>query len=87
MQLNPGIFCHESVNSMFHKISSDYIDYLHDESRQSGNADSIVFACSTDDVVSLMRSTADAGTPITTQGGRTGITAGAVPAGGCILNE
>ena len=71
---------------MLKPFTPDYADYLRDESRQSGSADTIAFPLSTDDVVTIVNQTARSNTPCTIQGGRTGITAGAVPQGGCIIN-
>lgn len=64
----------------------DYDDYLHDESRRTGTADSISFPRSEDEVVEVIREMRAAGKPVTVQGARTGIVAGAVPQGGHILN-
>jgi D-lactate dehydrogenase (cytochrome) len=72
------------------KISTDmtgeFVDYLTDESRRGGCADSIAFAGSESDIVEQMREAAAAGIPVTVQSGRTGIAGGAVPDGGRILN-
>lgn len=63
--------------------SEQYLDYLRDESRRMGTADSISFPKSEAEVIEAVK--AFSGT-ITTQGARTGIVAGAVPEGGLILN-
>jgi len=63
-------------------VAEQFPDYLRDESRRSGRADTISFAGSDEDVITVLRS----GQPVTTQGARTGITGGAVPDGGHILN-
>ena len=60
----------------------EFDEYLHDESRRAGSAEQIIFARSEDDVRTALQSSL----PITIQGARTGIAAGAVPAGGLILN-
>ena len=67
-------------------VAADYPDYLRDESRKSGRADSLSFPTSADEVVALLAAAQAAGTAVTVQGGRTGITGGAVPEGGHILN-
>lgn len=59
-------------------------DYLHDESRLSGNAEAIVFPRTTAEVRGAVRE-AD-GRPISVQGARTGISGGAVPDGGVIIS-
>lgn len=64
----------------------DYLDYLHDESRTSGYAESISFPRSEDEAAGLMHMLYNAGTPVTIQGARTGLAAAAVPFGGHIMN-
>lgn len=63
-------------------ISSEFEEYLRDESRRSGTAEQIVLAKNEEDVRIALRS----GSEVTVQGARTGIAAGAVPEGGLILN-
>lgn len=67
-------------------VERDYPDYLRDESRRAGVADGIAFPQTEEDVQALLREAAARGLVVTTQGARTGITAGAVPPGGLILN-
>ena len=64
-------------------FTSDYDDYRKDESRSVGYADSISFPICEDDVRSVL---AQIDGPVTVQGGRTGLAAGAVPHGGHVLN-
>jgi len=66
--------------------TSEYEDYLRDESRRVGSADSISFPTSEAEVVEIVKAVRAQGGMITTQGARTGIVAGAVPQGGHILN-
>lgn len=67
-------------------FTAEYDDYLRDESRSVGEASSISFPLTEDDArETLVRLYASA-TPITVQGGRTGLAAGAVPHGGHVLN-
>lgn len=66
--------------------SSQYEEYLRDESRMCGFAESISFPQSTAQACEQISALADANTPVTVQGGRTGICGAAVPAGGHILN-
>lgn len=66
--------------------TDEYQDYLRDESRRIGAADSISFPTSEAEVVAAMKEIRSRGGTITTQGARTGIVAGAVPQGGHILN-
>ncbi len=64
----------------------EFTDYLGDESRRTGSADSIAFPESEDDIRAQLAWAAETMTPITVQSGRTGIAGGATPDGGRILN-
>lgn len=64
--------------------TADYAEYLSDESRRIGSADSISFPTTEADVIAIIKGSQ--GIPITVQGARTGIVAGAVPEGGLIVN-
>lgn len=69
------------------EIHSDIgLDYLRDESRKTGTADSISFPLNEAEIADAVRWAAANGQCITTQGARTGLTGGAVPSGGHILN-
>lgn len=62
-------------------------DLLHDESQLTGQAESVCFPRDTAEVCDVLRAGAGRDRPtLTVQGARTGITGGAVPAGGLILN-
>ena len=67
-------------------FTSDYDEFLRDESRSVGTASFIAFPETEDDVCAVLRELHAEGTPVTVQGSRTGLAAGAVPQGGCILN-
>lgn len=71
---------------MISPYGPEFEDYLRDESRLTGTAESISFPVSEDDVVQTLTETARLGRTVTVQGARTGIVAGAVPRGGHILN-
>lgn len=71
---------------MINKIKGEYGDYLRDESRMAGEADTISFPRTAEEVKNILRSMYQSGTEVTIQGSRTGIAAGAVPTGGHILN-
>lgn len=66
--------------------SIEYDDFLHDESKKIGHADSISFPTSEQDVISIINNVSSSNQKITIQGARTGITAGAVPDGGHVMN-
>jgi D-lactate dehydrogenase (cytochrome) len=61
-------------------------DYLKDESRTLGKAESISFPINEAEVQAIVKTLSRRQTPITVQGSRTGIAGGAVPVGGHILN-
>ena len=63
-----------------------YADYLRDESRRTGRADRIAFPRSEADVLAALTEARAGNTSVTTQGARTGVTGGAVPEGGLVLN-
>jgi len=68
------------------KFVEEYEEYLRDESRQVGFAESISFAKTEEDIVNAVKENAAKKITITTQGARTGLAASAVPFGGHILN-
>ena len=73
-------------DGLIREMREEYSDYLHDESRTVGLADSISFPRAEEDIRTIMRYCHDRGCPVTVQGGRTGLAAAAVPFGGHILN-
>lgn len=66
--------------------SAEFDEFLHDESRNCGSAESISFPRTEDDICSILRALHAKGTPVTVQGARTGLAAGAIPQGGHVLN-
>ena len=71
---------------MYKKIEGGFEDYLRDESRKIGSAETISFPASTEDVKQIVERFGSLKTCITIQGSRTGVAAGAVPLEGHILN-
>lgn len=67
-------------------IQPEYEDFLRDESRSTGYAESISFPKSEGEIIKILSELAKSREPVTIQGARTGITAGAVPCGGHVLN-
>ncbi len=61
-------------------------DYLRDESRKNGSAIAIAFPKSAHELTAALKQTFSCGLPLTVQGSRTCIAAGAVPDGGLIIN-
>ena len=72
--------------------TSEFDEYLRDESRSAGAADTISFPRTEDDIRAVLRALRTAAgpdgrpAPVTVQGARTGLAAGAVPAGGHVMN-
>ena len=67
-------------------LGAEFEEYLRDESRSVGSAQTISFPTCEDEIRSVLRKLYPAGTPITVQGSRTGLAGGAVPAGGHVMN-
>ncbi len=67
-------------------FTAEYEEYRRDESRSVGEADSISFPTSEDEAREVLRELHASGAPVTVQGARTGLAAGAVPHGGHVLN-
>ena len=67
-------------------FSDEFEEYRRDESRSVGEARSISFPASEDEVRSILAELAADACPVTVQGARTGLAAGAVPHGGHVLN-
>ena len=74
------------------QLTLEFGEYLKDESRSCGHADTISFPRTTDDVRQVLAELAGLDeergtcTPVCVQGGRTGLAAGAVPASGHVMN-
>ena len=68
------------------EISAGYQEYLKDESRTVGTAETISFPKTENEVIEIIKYLYENNTNITIQGARTGLAAAAVPFGGHILN-
>lgn len=68
------------------EMSEKYQEYLIDESKYQGRAQSISFPENEGEVCQILRQMREEKTAVTIQGGKTGITGAAVPEGGHILN-
>src|SRR6056297_317125 len=73
-------------NNIIHCIKEDYVEYLRDESRTIGKAESISFPKTGEEVIDIVKDMYSKEVPITIQGARTGLAAGAVPRKGHVLN-
>lgn len=71
---------------MSESFQSAHADYLRDESRRTGRADRIAFPRAESEVLEALSEACARNMPVTAQGARTGIAAGAVPEGGLVLN-
>jgi D-lactate dehydrogenase (cytochrome) len=72
--------------NLIKKFSQEHEDYLKDESRIIGQADSISFPKTEDELKEILSVLKNNETKITIQGARTGVTGGASPKTGHILN-
>jgi len=69
------------------EITDTYALYLDDESHSfDGTVEKIVFPSNEAEVAGLMKLAFESNTPVTIQGGRTGLTGAAVPLGGLAMN-
>jgi D-lactate dehydrogenase (cytochrome) len=71
---------------LIHPVDPEYLEYLRDESRLTGEADSISFPAEERQIRRILEFLAGRGIPVTVQSGRTGISGGAVPRGGHVMN-
>ncbi len=71
---------------LIRKFTCEYEDYLRDESRIIGSADAIAFPKTEAEIIEIVKNCVGKKIPLTVQGGRTGLTAAAVPEGGQIIN-
>lgn len=67
-------------------LDETYEEYLSDESKMKGYADTISFPESREDIAEIVRQMRAKGSCITVQGGKTGICGAAVPLGGHVMN-
>ena len=71
---------------MIETLQPAQADYLRDESRRTGSAECIAFPRTEAGVLEALAAARAGKMPVTVQGARTGVTGGAVPEGGLILN-
>ncbi|MDD4296201.1 MAG: FAD-binding oxidoreductase [Ruminiclostridium sp.] len=74
------------MSGLIVNISQEHDEYMRDESRKTGNAESISFPKTESEIIEIMKRCQNENKKVTIQGARTGITAGAVPQGGHVLN-
>lgn len=73
-------------SSLIKPIEQEFCEYLRDESRAIGSAESISFPQNQTEVIEIISEMYAKGIPVTIQGARTGLAAGAVPFSGHVLN-
>jgi D-lactate dehydrogenase (cytochrome) len=74
------------ARQLIHPLTETYHEYLKDESRLEGAADSISFPESEAEIGTILQVMRKNRMPVTIQGGKTGVVGSAVPAGGHIMN-
>ncbi len=72
--------------NLIRPLTEDYSDYLRDESRTMGYADTISFVKTEEEVVEVVKYCFEHNIAINIQGARTGLAGGASPLGGHVLN-
>ncbi|MFC1876668.1 FAD-binding oxidoreductase [Thermodesulfobacteriota bacterium] len=71
---------------LIHPMSETFHDYLKDESKMTGSAESISFPENEADIRNILQVMRDRKIPVTIQGGKTGVVGSAVPLVGHIMN-
>ena len=74
------------MSQNIYPMGGQYEEYLTDESKYSGYADSISFPETSGEAAEILKELSDRKVPITIQGAKTGIVGAAIPKGGHILN-
>ncbi len=75
-----------NIEKLILPMSDEFRDYLHDETKTVGHADSISFPISETEICALLRYHSDKGEKVTIQGNRTGLTVACVPSGGHVMS-
>jgi D-lactate dehydrogenase (cytochrome) len=71
---------------IFENVAAEYPDFLRDESRRTGTASALALPRTEEELRTALALACERGWPVTVQGGRTGISGGAVPEGGLIIS-
>ncbi len=74
------------LDTLIRKVSAGDEEYLRDESKKLGTAESISFPKTHEQLCSIIKEMNERGTAVTVQGSRTGLAAAAVPFEGHVLN-
>lgn len=73
-------------NGRIFSMNETYAEYVRDESQFTGEAQSISFPRSEEEICSILRELRAKGISVTVQGGKTGIVGSGVPLGGHLMN-
>ena len=74
------------MRQLIYPMKEQYEEFLIDESKFSGYADSISFPESEEDMQEVLQELKKERVPVTIQGGKTGITGAGIPRGGHVMN-
>ncbi len=75
-----------NIEKLILPMSEEFRDYLHDETKTVGHAETISFPTSEAEICALLRHHSAKGEKVTIQGNRTGLTVACVPSGGHIMS-
>ncbi len=74
------------IDKLAYEMNDNYEEYLIDEAKYQGKAESISFPQNEDEILEIIVAMREAKIPITIQGGKTGIVGASVPLCGHIMN-
>ena len=75
-----------NIERLILPMGPEFRDYLHDETKTVGHADSISFPTTEEEVCALLHRCSEKGVKVTVQGNRTGLTVASVPSGGHVMS-
>jgi len=75
-----------NIERLILPMGPEFHDYLHDETKTVGHADSISFPATEEEIRDLLAYHSAKGEKVTVQGNRTGLTVACVPSGGHVLS-
>ena len=75
-----------NIEKLILPMSHEFHDYLHDETKTVGFADTISFPTTEEEICALLRCHKAKGEKVTIQGNRTGLTVACVPSGGHVMS-
>ncbi len=75
-----------NIERLILPMGPEFRDYLHDETKTVGHAETISFPTTEDEICALLRYHSEKGEKVTIQGNRTGLTVACVPSGGHVMS-